>query len=127
MLLAGLLGLQYDFRWSGLGGSPFGCCLLQGVKNTIILSLLAWVIALVLGIALGILRTAPWRVPRAVATAYVEFFRNTPLLVQLYRHGLIPVGLRIVIPPMATEFLSIFKNSSLAVTIGFAEITFQTQ
>jgi glutamate/aspartate transport system permease protein len=28
---------------------------------------------------------------------------------------------------MTTEFLTIFKNSSLAITIGFAEITFQTQ
>lgn len=207
MNLARLLGLQYEFRWSVLWESPFGYWLLQGIKNTFILSLLAWAIALALGIGLGLLRTAPWRLPRALATAYVEFFRNTPLLVQLffwyfavpqilpagplrdglnalnldtpfltlnyeflaglvglgvytsarvgetiragiqsiprqqteaalssgltlvqvYRHVLIPLGLRLVIPPMTTEFLTIFKNSSLAITIGFAEITFQTQ
>jgi glutamate/aspartate transport system permease protein len=28
---------------------------------------------------------------------------------------------------MTTEFLTIFKNSSVAITIGFAELTFQTQ
>jgi glutamate/aspartate transport system permease protein len=207
VLLAGILGLQYEFRWSVLWQSPYGYWLLQGIKNTILISLIAWVIAVALGIALGVLRTAPWRVPRAVATAYVEFFRNTPLLVQLffwyfavpqilpagpirdalnslnvdtpiltlnyeflaglvglgaytsarvgetiragiqsiprqqteaalssgltlgqvYRYVLIPIGLRIVIPPMTTEFLTTFKNSSLATTIGFAEITFQTQ
>lgn len=207
MLFAGILGLQYEFRWSVLWEHPYGYWLLQGIKNTIVLSLIAWVIALALGITLGILRTSPWRIPRAVATAYVEFFRNTPLLVQLffwyfavpqilpagplrdalnrlnydtpiltinyeflaalaglgvytsarvgetvragiqsiprqqtesalssglslgqvYRYVLIPIGFRIVIPPITTEFLTIFKNSSIAITIGFAEITFQTQ
>jgi glutamate/aspartate transport system permease protein len=47
--------------------------------------------------------------------------------VQAYRHVLLPIGVRIVIPPLTTEFLTIFKNSSVAVTIGFAELTFQTQ
>ncbi|MFQ5896611.1 MAG: amino acid ABC transporter permease, partial [Nitrospinota bacterium] len=200
-------GLQYEFRWSVLWEDPFGYWILQGIKNTLILSSLAWVIALALGITLGILRTTPWRLPRLLAGAYVEFFRNTPLLVQLffwyfavpqvlpegplrqglnqlevetpfltinyeflaplvglgiytaarvaetvrsgilsipkqqseaalssglswlqaYRYVLLPIGMRIVIPPMTTEFLTIFKNSSLATTIGFAEITFMTQ
>ena len=55
MMLAGFLGLQYEFRWNVLWESPYGYWLLQGLKNTIILSLLAWVIALVLGMALGLL------------------------------------------------------------------------
>jgi glutamate/aspartate transport system permease protein len=201
-----MLGLQYEFRWSVLWESPYGYWLLQGLKNTIVISLIAWGLALALGLTLGMLRTAPWPGPRALAGAYVEFFRNTPLLVQLffwyfavpqilpapvrdrvnslnvdtplgilnyeflaalvglgiytsarvgetiragiqsiprqqteaalstgltlgqaYRWVLIPIGLRIVIPPLTTEFLTIFKNSSVAVTIGFAELTFQTQ
>lgn len=43
--------------------------------------------------------------------------------VQMYRHVVLPLALRIVIPPMTTEFLTIFKNSSIALTIGLMELT----
>jgi glutamate/aspartate transport system permease protein len=43
---------------------------------------------------------------------------------QMYRYVIIPYAFRIVIPPLTTEFLSIFKNSSIAMTIGVAEATF---
>lgn len=42
---------------------------------------------------------------------------------QLYRHVIVPHGLRLAIPPLTTEFLTIFKNSSLALTIGVLETT----
>lgn len=45
---------------------------------------------------------------------------------QMYRHVIIPYALRIIIPPLTTEFLTIFKNSSIALTIGVAEITFMS-
>jgi len=45
---------------------------------------------------------------------------------QMYRHVIIPYALRIIIPPLTTEFLTIFKNSSIAMTIGVAEITFMS-
>ena len=34
--------------------------------------------------------------------------------------------LRLIIPPLTTEFLTIFKNSSVAMTIGVAETTFMS-
>jgi glutamate/aspartate transport system permease protein len=43
---------------------------------------------------------------------------------QMYRYVIIPYALRIIIPPLTTEFLTIFKNSSIAMTIGVAETTF---
>lgn len=43
---------------------------------------------------------------------------------QMYRYVIIPYALRIIIPPLTTEFLTIFKNSSVAMTIGVAETTF---
>src|SRR6267154_920497 len=58
--------------------------LLAGLRNTIALSLAAWIVALALGTVLGILRTVPGRGLRALAGAYVEIFRNVPLLVQLF-------------------------------------------
>ena len=45
---------------------------------------------------------------------------------QMYRHVIIPYALRIIIPPLTTEFLTIFKNSSIAMTIGVMETTFMS-
>jgi glutamate/aspartate transport system permease protein len=45
---------------------------------------------------------------------------------QMYRHVIIPYALRIIIPPLTTEFLTIFKNSSVAMTISVAETTFMS-
>ena len=42
---------------------------------------------------------------------------------QLYIYILLPIGFRIIIPPLTSEFLTIFKNSSLALTIGLLELT----
>jgi general L-amino acid transport system permease protein len=56
---------------------------LVGLGNTLIVSFLGIVLATVLGIVIGVARLSPnWLVNR-VAAGYVEFFRNTPLLVQL--------------------------------------------
>ena len=46
--------------------------------------------------------------------------------VQMYVHVIIPYALRLIIPPITTEFLTVFKNTSIAMTIGVAELTFQS-
>jgi len=53
--------------------------------------------------------------------------RNASLAVgftlpQAYRHVLLPVSYRLIIPPMTSEILSIFKNSSIASTVGVIEL-----
>jgi glutamate/aspartate transport system permease protein len=47
--------------------------------------------------------------------------------VQVYKFVLLPVSYRIIIPPLTSDFLGIFKNSSLALTIGVLELTAQTR
>ena len=47
--------------------------------------------------------------------------------VQVYRYVLLPVAYRIIIPPLTSDFLGIFKNSSLALTIGVLELTAMTR
>ena len=42
---------------------------------------------------------------------------------QRYRFVILPQALRIMIPPLASQFLNLTKNSSLAVAISFVEIT----
>jgi len=46
---------------------------------------------------------------------------------QVYRYLLLPMGYRIVVPPLTSEFLTIFKNSSVALTIGVLELTAQAR
>jgi glutamate/aspartate transport system permease protein len=51
---------------------------------TLAVSVLAWIVALVLGALIGVLRTVPNRPLQWFANAWVELFRNIPLLVQLF-------------------------------------------
>ena len=189
--------LNYQFNWSVLWSGQSGVWLLRGILTTLELSALGWLLAAALGILAGALRTVPLRPLRALATAYVEFFRNVPLLVwmfvwyfaippllpapfrewlfnhaaefwaavlalgvyhgarfsevirsgiqsipksqveaavstgltvaQTYRLVIIPIALRLVIPPVTSESLNLLKNSSIALTISVAELTFQTR
>lgn len=48
-------------------------------------------------------------------------------LAQTYRYVLLPMALRIVIPPLTSEFMGIFKNSAVAFAIGVLELTFQAR
>ena len=173
--------------------------LVSGIGWTLAVSACAWVIALLLGSVIGTIRTTdrPWLV--RFGNAWVEFFRNVPLLVQmflwyfvipefipplkhlivntdpanaqflaavlclglftsariaeqvragiqslsrgqryagmaigltqpqLYRFVLLPMGFRIIIPPLTSETMNLIKNSSIALTIGLAELTFRAR
>ncbi|MEB3120557.1 MAG: amino acid ABC transporter permease [Snowella sp.] len=44
-------------------------------------------------------------------------------LSQVYRFVLLPEALRVIMPPLTSEFMNIFKNSSVALTIGMLELT----
>ena len=193
--------MAYNWNWqvffqpSATGEGTYLTWLLEGLKWTVTLSLSAWVIALVVGSIIGVLRTVPNRWLGLLAAAYVEVFRNIPLLVQLfiwyfvlpellpaemgnafkqmnplaqqfvsalvclglftaarvaeqvrsginslprgqknaglamgftlpqvYRHVLLPMAYRIIVPPLTSEFLNIFKNSAVATTIGLIEL-----
>ena len=55
-----------------------------GATNTVIVSIVGVILATALGIVIGVARmSGNWIVSRA-ALAYIEFFRNVPLLVQLF-------------------------------------------
>jgi putative glutamine transport system permease protein len=60
------------------------------------------VLALALGIVFGVLSASHWKVARGFARAYVEFFQNTPLLLQVVFLGF---GLPIIWPA-AGRFLT---------------------
>src|ERR1700758_3224174 len=58
--------------------------LLSGLGLTIETALCAWIIALAFGAVIGVLRTLSSKTASWIGFAYVEFFRNMPLLVQLF-------------------------------------------
>ena len=40
---------------------------------------------------------------------------------------IVPIALRLIVPPATNESLNLLKNSSLALTIGVAELTFMSR
>jgi His/Glu/Gln/Arg/opine family amino acid ABC transporter permease subunit len=58
--------------------------LLRGYRMTVVLTLVSMALATALGTVMALLRTSEWRPLRAFSGAYIEVFRNTPLLAQLY-------------------------------------------
>jgi len=183
--------------WAVLWRPPFGEQIAGAIWLTIQIAGVSWVFAMLLGILAGVAREAPSRTARGLATAYVELFRNIPVLVQLFfiyyvtprllpielrrmlfdlgwettaaiitlslyssakiaehvragmnavgrpmrqaalasgltwwqaeRHVVLPLLLRIVAPSLTSEFVTIFKGSSLAMTVGAVETAYVTQ
>ncbi|HEY1412881.1 MAG TPA: amino acid ABC transporter permease [Rhodopila sp.] len=192
--------MNYHWNWhvffepSPNGTGTYLDMLLSGLVVTIVTALAAWVIALGTGTVVGVMRTLPSKAANLFGFCYVEFFRNMPLLVQLflwffvlpellpaswgiwlkqlpnapfltavigigffmsarvavlvssgieamprgqraaatalgltptqtYRYVLLPMAYRIVLPPLTSEMLNTIKNTSVALTIGLAELT----
>ena len=76
-------------------GWYFLTSLLGGWPETVTVAVGSLVFALFFGLIVALLRMSNWRVLRIVSTAYVELFRGTPALVQLFviYFGLPDVGL----------------------------------
>jgi len=192
--------VKYNWNWgifwqlSPDGHGTYLDTLIAGLGWTLLTAFSAWIIALILGMIVGVIRTTPVRWLRLLGDAWVEIFRNVPLLVQMflwffvfpellpasagawlkqlprsnfytavlclglytsarvaeqtragiqslaggqrmagialgltlpqtYRFVLLPMALRIVMPPLTSEFLNIIKNSAVALTIGLVELT----
>src|SRR5262247_948284 len=75
---------RYAWNWAVLVTKPYAGWILLGLMWTLLVSLASWAIALARGSVVGVARTLPGHLPRALAAAYVEVFRNVPLLVQLF-------------------------------------------
>lgn len=72
------------FKPTGVGSEIYLNWFIAGLEMTLGLALAAWIIALVLGTILGVMRTLPGKILPRIAGAYVDLFRNVPLLVQLF-------------------------------------------
>ncbi len=188
---------NYQFDWAVVTSGQYAQWLLAGMKVTIELSVVAIVGSFILGLIIAVMRMSNVKPILWFAHAYLEFFRNTPLLVQIFfwyfgsykilpkvvndwlnttnfefsaavialtiytsafiaediRSGvraipkeqmevaqssgfsylrsmyyiILPQAVRLTIPPLINQFLNLAKNSSLAMTIGVAELTYQAR
>ena len=71
------------FRWGVVGEYIVSTPILEGLRLTLILTVVAQLLGIVIGIVLAIMRLSSNRVLARAAWIYIWFFRGTPLLVQL--------------------------------------------
>ncbi len=85
--------------------------LLSGALTTVLLSLAAATGALVVGFATGFMRLSPFALLRVPATIYLEIFRNTSSLIQVYYF--------FYVLPFAGVYLEPFTTAVLVLSLNF--------
>ncbi len=105
------MDLSIFFEPMAEGDPVWGAMLLSGLGWTLAVAVLAWIMAFVLGSLIGIARTTDKRWMVLLGDAYVELFRNIPLLVQFFVWyfvvpGMIPAVKTVVIAldPITQQF-----------------------
>ena len=81
----------YSTCWAGKGDLTYFQWLIHAWGWTLLVALIALAIALVLGLAIGVMRTLPNKGVALFGEAWTELFRNVPILVQLLIwHDVVP-------------------------------------
>lgn len=98
---------------------PYWMVLLKGLGLTLSFTTSCAVLGSLAGFVLSLLRMSPARWLKMPTTLYVEFFRGTPLLIQLFWvFFCFPVVFRLPVPPYASVLISL--------TLYMAAITSET-
>ncbi|MBV8768845.1 MAG: amino acid ABC transporter permease [Hyphomicrobiales bacterium] len=93
----------WDNRWR----------LIAGAEMTILLTAITMMLALPGGLILALLRLSPLRAVRSATTWFVEFFRATPLILQIYwMFYVLPAAFDIRLSEFATALLGLTLNVS---------------
>jgi polar amino acid transport system permease protein len=86
---------------------------LEGAALTVYLTVATMAIAVPGGLALAFMRMSRWRLVRAPATAFVEFFRATPLILQVYWvFYVLPATFGLRLSALATGLTALAMNVS---------------
>lgn len=117
--------MKYNWNWgiffemSQDGSGMYWQTLLSGLQVTLTTAVCAWTLALMLGSVVGVCRTLQPPIAARLARAYVEVFRNIPLLVQLFLWYFV---LPELVPAAAGTWLKQFPQASFmmaVIGIGF--------
>lgn len=79
-----IISASQSISWNAIPEYLFNPAILRGVLVTIELTILAMVIGTTIGVLLAVMRMSANPVLSTVSTAYVWFFRGTPLMVQIF-------------------------------------------
>jgi polar amino acid transport system permease protein len=85
--------------------------LIAGTATTFLLTIATMAIAVPGGIVVAVLRLYAWRPVRALATGYVELFRNLPLILVVYwAFYVLPILTGLGLSPLATGLAALSLN-----------------
>ena len=101
--------MRFDWSviWDNLG------LLGEGAELNVFLAVVTMALAIPGGLLLAFLRLSGFRLVRGAATAFVEFFRATPLILLIYWvYYVLPVFSDILFPPVATALIGLVCNIS---------------
>ena len=85
--------------------------LIAGTATTFLLTIATMAIAVPCGIVVAVLRLYAWRPVRALATGYVELFRNLPLILVVYwAFYVLPIMTGLGLSPLATGLAALSLN-----------------
>lgn len=98
--------------------------ILEGLKLTIEFSIVTIILEVIFGLIFALMRLSKLSVLRGISTVYVEIFRSTPLLVQLF---FIVLGLPAVLPVNDWFGQTTYPIVAAAVTIGLNEGAYVTE
>jgi glutamate/aspartate transport system permease protein len=107
--------VNYHWNWpifwelSPDGVHTYFATLMIGTGWTLLTSACAFILALVLGSLIGVLRTSPFPWAMRLGNVYVELFRNVPLLVQMFLWYFV---LPELLPTAAGDWLKQLPNAS---------------
>jgi polar amino acid transport system permease protein len=98
-----------NFDWSVVGAHRDALAAATG--TTVLLTVTTMAIAVPCGIVVASLRLYAWAPLRAIATAYVELFRNLPLILVVYwAFYVLPIATDLRLSPFATGIAALALN-----------------
>jgi len=85
--------------------------LLSGAAVTLQVTVLSAIVALVVAFAAGLARLSRWRAVRLATTVYVELFRGTSTIVQLYYFFFVLPLVGVILAPLETAVIVLGLNT----------------
>ncbi|MDQ7031169.1 MAG: amino acid ABC transporter permease [Desulfonauticus sp.] len=76
--------MNYQFNWKLVLSGQYGHWIIQGLIVTLKISFISIIFSLIIGTIIAVFRLSKIKPLEWFSLAYTEFFRNTPLLVQIF-------------------------------------------
>ncbi|MGC4981405.1 MULTISPECIES: amino acid ABC transporter permease [unclassified Streptomyces] len=113
LVALGIAFSQGNIQWHTVSDQLFVSTVVQGAGRTLLISVLAMIVGVLLGIVLAVMRLSKNPVTSTVAWLYIWFFRGTPVYVQL----LLWFNLALIFPVL--NLGPIYKNEMTDVMTPF--------